>query len=336
MTSRSAPKASACDSSRRPTFPPPDDRRPYLHVCTMTRQVARDVRPRLLAMTGSIAFMVDDQDFDRLGLHKQWQGVRHGSDRLARGIPSHEDPADFGYRTAWRKHDDRAGRSSRRATPRGQQGQPSPRRFRAGDHHQVRVVCMHPHLAAQVGQRSPLRLRPDSVDDGRCPQIGLCGSALDALELSLVYLDRALHAFTTGERPPAGVTVGSGCINTLIRRAPCSWASMPANSRMPGVSVRPSMKTTISRNSAAPLPMPKGAGSGGDGHRLLVGHRYSSFSSCVFLSRLSEARKWSVNDRELIATSGFRTSVWTGHKAFNVLLQLPPPVEYSCLHCSHR
>src|SRR5882757_2826701 len=49
----------------------------------------------------------------------------------------------------------------------------------------------------------------------------------------------------------AGVTVGSGCINTLIRRALCSWASMPANSKMPEVSVRPSMKTTISRLQAS-------------------------------------------------------------------------------------
>jgi hypothetical protein len=43
----------------------------YLHVRTVTRQVARDVRPRLLAVTRRLALMVDHQDFDRLGPHKQ-------------------------------------------------------------------------------------------------------------------------------------------------------------------------------------------------------------------------------------------------------------------------
>src|SRR6266849_6296124 len=63
-----------------------------------------------------------------------------------------------------------------------------------------------------------------------------------------------------------GVTAGSACMNTLIRRAPCSSASTPANSKMPAVSVRPSMKTTISPNLAAPLSVFQGAGSGSGDH----------------------------------------------------------------------
>ena len=39
----------------------------YLHVHTVTRQVARDVGPWLLAVTRRVALMVDHQDFDRLG-----------------------------------------------------------------------------------------------------------------------------------------------------------------------------------------------------------------------------------------------------------------------------
>src|SRR6266852_4392990 len=64
----------------------------------------------------------------------------------------------------------------------------------------------------------------------------------------------------------AGVAAASGCMNTLIRRAPCCSASTPANSNMPAVSVRPSMKTTISPKSAAPLSVPQGAGSGSGDH----------------------------------------------------------------------
>src|SRR5258708_39435344 len=133
----------------------------------MTRQVARDVRPWLLAMTGSIAFMVDDQDFDRLGLYKQWQGVRHGADRLARGIPSHEDAADTGYRAAWRKQDDRSAGAQDEGLREARRASRLACRLRAGNHHQVRGVCMHAHLAAQIGQRSPLRRPPDAVTTRR-------------------------------------------------------------------------------------------------------------------------------------------------------------------------
>jgi hypothetical protein len=78
----------------------------YLHVRAVTRQVARDIRPRLFAVTG-MTLMVDDQHFDRLGPHKQWQGVRHGPDGFAPGVPRHKDATDTGYRAARRKHDDR-------------------------------------------------------------------------------------------------------------------------------------------------------------------------------------------------------------------------------------
>src|SRR5580704_2604095 len=80
----------------------------YFHLRVVTRQVAGDVRPRLLAVTRPVALMIDDQDLDRLGLHKQWQSVRHGADRLARGIPRYEDAADLRYRAARWKHDDGA------------------------------------------------------------------------------------------------------------------------------------------------------------------------------------------------------------------------------------
>ena len=41
----------------------------YVHSRTVTRQVARDVRPWLLAVT-RMTLMFDNQDLDRLGLHK--------------------------------------------------------------------------------------------------------------------------------------------------------------------------------------------------------------------------------------------------------------------------
>src|SRR5882762_2415804 len=64
----------------------------------------------------------------------------------------------------------------------------------------------------------------------------------------------------------AGVMAGSGCMNTLIRRAPCWGASTPANARTPAVSVWPSMKTTISPISAVLLTVLKEASSGSGDH----------------------------------------------------------------------
>ena len=68
----------------------------HLHLRAMTCQVARDVRTWFLAMIRRVAFMVDDQDFDRLGLHKQRQGVRHRPDGLAPRVPGHHDSVDPG------------------------------------------------------------------------------------------------------------------------------------------------------------------------------------------------------------------------------------------------
>jgi hypothetical protein len=42
----------------------------YLHVHTVTRQMTRDVRSRLFAVTRCVALMIYDQNLDRLGLHK--------------------------------------------------------------------------------------------------------------------------------------------------------------------------------------------------------------------------------------------------------------------------
>src|SRR5437667_421212 len=63
----------------------------------------------------------------------------------------------------------------------------------------------------------------------------------------------------------------SGCMNTPMRCAPCSSASRPANSKMLGASVCPSMKTMISPSSA-PFPIVKGAcpGCGDEVDLLLV------------------------------------------------------------------
>src|SRR6267143_2111621 len=99
----------------------------------VTRQVARDVRPRLLAVTLRAALMVDDQDFDRLGLHKQWQGIRHGTDGLARGIPRHQDAPDRGYRVAWRKNADRAAGAQDEGLSEARRTGRLAGRFRAGD-----------------------------------------------------------------------------------------------------------------------------------------------------------------------------------------------------------
>src|SRR5260370_3841687 len=163
----------------------------------MTRQVARNVRPRLLAVTLRVALMVSDQDLHRLGLRKQWQGVRHGADRLARGVPRHEDAANLRYLTPWRKHDDRSAGAHDEGLREARRAGRLPRRFRAGDHHQVRVVGMYAHLAAQVGQRSPLGT--DSVTTDNVLKLGPV-VRLDALELCSVHLDRALHPFAAGER----------------------------------------------------------------------------------------------------------------------------------------
>src|SRR5258708_38265777 len=58
---------------------------------------------------------------------------------------------------------------------------------------------MHAHLAAQIRQRSPLRLRPDSVPTDDVVELSMV-LRLDSLELCSVHLDRALHAFAAGER----------------------------------------------------------------------------------------------------------------------------------------
>ncbi len=58
---------------------------------------------------------------------------------------------------------------------------------------------MHAHLAAQIGQRSPLRLRPDSVTTDRVIEQGPV-VRLDTLELRSVFLDQAQHSLAAGER----------------------------------------------------------------------------------------------------------------------------------------
>jgi hypothetical protein len=42
----------------------------YLHVHTVARQMTRDIRSRLLAVTRCVAIMIYDQDLNRLGLYK--------------------------------------------------------------------------------------------------------------------------------------------------------------------------------------------------------------------------------------------------------------------------
>src|SRR6266852_6127118 len=56
---------------------------------------------------------------------------------------------------------------------------------------------MHAHLAAQVGQRSPLRRDPVTTDD--VFELGAV-VRLDPLELRSVHLDYAEHALAAGER----------------------------------------------------------------------------------------------------------------------------------------
>jgi len=80
---------------------------------------------------------------------------------------------------------------------------------------------------------------------------------LDALELCWCTSAR-LRMPSPRANVSAVVTMGRGCMNTLIRRALCSWASVAANFKMFAASARPSMKTTISPNSAVPLPRLKG------------------------------------------------------------------------------
>src|SRR6266849_2540882 len=80
---------------------------PNPHLSTVACQVARDISPRLLLVTGSMMLIFDNQDLDGLGPRKQWQSVRHGPDGFTTAIPRHEDPADSGYRAACWKNNDR-------------------------------------------------------------------------------------------------------------------------------------------------------------------------------------------------------------------------------------
>ena len=47
----------------------------YAHLRAVTRQVARDIIPRLLLVTGGMVLIFDNQDLDGLGPRKQWQSV---------------------------------------------------------------------------------------------------------------------------------------------------------------------------------------------------------------------------------------------------------------------
>jgi hypothetical protein len=60
----------------------------YLHLRTMTRKVACNIRPRFLAVT-RVKRMVNNQDLDRFGPHKEWQSVRRGPDCFPPSVPPH-------------------------------------------------------------------------------------------------------------------------------------------------------------------------------------------------------------------------------------------------------
>jgi len=130
--------------------------------------------------------MVDDQDLDRLGPCKQWQRIRHGPDGLAPGVPPHQDAAEPGCRAVWRKHDDRPDGGQDEGLHKARRAGRLAHIVRAGNHRQVRVSRVHTHLAAPVGQRSPLRPDPVTTDDilEQGPMV-----RLDSLELCSVRLN---------------------------------------------------------------------------------------------------------------------------------------------------
>src|SRR5882672_607463 len=168
----------------------------YFHSRTVTRQVARDVRSRLLAVIRPVALRVDDQYLDRRGPHKQRQGVRHGPDGLAPRVPPDQDAADPGCRAAWREHDDRSSGGQDEGLHQAGRAGGLAGGVRAGNHRQVRVACVHPRVAAEVRHRSPLRPESVSTDDVVEP-----GSMVrfDVLDLCLTRLDHVRDARTANE-----------------------------------------------------------------------------------------------------------------------------------------
>jgi hypothetical protein len=122
----------------------------YLYLRAVMRQVECDVGPRLLTVTCSLALTVNDQDLYSFCARKQGQGIRYGSDSLARGAPSYEDASDPRCPAVWgKKNDWSAGTQYQGFREAWRFGQLACALW-AGNHHEVSIVRMHGHLVAPV------------------------------------------------------------------------------------------------------------------------------------------------------------------------------------------
>jgi len=169
----------------------------YSYLRAAPRQMARDIRPRFLAVTRRMALMVDHQDLDRLGLGKQRLGIRHR--RMDSRLAFHPTTTRRTRDTALRGGNTMIGRPELKTRdsarlegrPFGAQapvGQspPGPRSTHA----------RRPRCSGRA--TTPLRLRADSVAPDYVLEQGTM-VRLDLLELCSVHLAHALHALAAGE-----------------------------------------------------------------------------------------------------------------------------------------